>query len=48
MTKTEMLNLLRLLSALESALIILGKDTPAYLYDQITEASNTLIREILK
>ena len=49
MTKEELLSLLRLLSALETALMVLGNErAPDYLYDQIAEAARTLTREILK
>lgn len=52
MTKPELLALLKLLSALESAILCAGKPlqhyVPDYLLDQITEAAEELERESLK
>lgn len=48
MTKTELLALLKLLSAIESAMTI-GKATlPEYLFEQIDATVAVLEREILK
>lgn len=47
MTKPEVLRLMRLLSALESALTLAGKQMPDYLYDDLTAMIEVLEREIL-
>lgn len=52
MTKPELLALLKLLSALESAILCAGKPlehhVPGYLLEQITTSTEVLEREILK
>jgi len=48
MTKQEMLRILRLLSAIESAMSINKATLPSYLFEQIDEAVAVLEREILK
>ena len=48
MTKQELLKLLRLLSALESASMVNKVSLPDYLYEQLTDCSEILEREILK
>lgn len=47
MTKQEMLNLLKLLSAIESAMSIHRAQLPDYLFEQIDAAVVVLEREIL-
>ena len=47
MTKQEMLNLLKLLSAIESAMSIHRATLPNYLFEQIDYAVAALEREIL-
>ena len=47
MTKQELLNLLKLLSAIESAMSIHKATLPSYLFEQIDEAVAVLEREIL-
>lgn len=47
MTKQEMLKLLRLLSAMESAMSINKATLPDYLFEQIDAAVAMLEREIL-
>ena len=47
MTKSELLRMMRLLSAMES--VMLAKlDTPAYLHDELSALVELLEREILK
>ena len=48
MTKQEMLNLLKLLSAMESAMSINRATLPDYLFQEIDAAVAMLEREILK
>jgi hypothetical protein len=48
MTKQELLKILRLLSALESASLVSKISLPDYLYEQLTDATEVLEREILK
>ena len=48
MTKQELLQLLRLLSAVESAMSVNKATIPSYLFEQIDEAVFVLEREILK
>jgi hypothetical protein len=48
MTKQELLNLLKLLSAIESAMSIHRATLPNYLFEQIDYAVAVLEREILK
>jgi hypothetical protein len=48
MTKQELLNLLKLLSAIESAMTIGKAQLPNYLFEQIDAAVAVLEREILK
>jgi hypothetical protein len=48
MTKQEMLNLLKLLSAIESAMSIHRATLPDYLFEQVDAAVVVLEREILK
>ena len=48
MTKQEMLNLLKLLSAMESAMSINRATLPDYLFQDIDAAVAMLEREILK
>jgi hypothetical protein len=47
MTKPEALRMMRLLSAIESALMMAGKPIPDLLCDEITTAIEVLEREIL-
>jgi hypothetical protein len=47
MTKAEMLAMMRLLSAMESAMLAKGV-MPEYLIDQVSEMVEVLEREILK
>ena len=47
MTKQELLQLLRLLSALESVMLVNKQTIPDYLYDDINRAVEILEREIL-
>ena len=47
MTKQELLQLLRLLSALESVMLVNKQTIPDYLYDDINKAVEILEREIL-
>ena len=47
MTKQEMLKILRLLSAMESAMVCNKQTVPDYLFEQIDAAVATLEREIL-
>ncbi len=47
MTKPEALRMMRLLSAIESALMMAGKPTPDHLHDDITAMIEILEREIL-
>jgi hypothetical protein len=48
MTKQELLNLLKLISAIESAMSIHRATLPDYLFEQIDDAVVVLEREILK
>ena len=48
MTKQELLQLLRLLSALESVMLVNKQTIPDYLYDDINRAVEILEREILE
>ena len=48
MTKQEMLKILRLLSAMESASLVSKISLPDYLCEQLTDATEILEREILK
>jgi hypothetical protein len=48
MTKQELLKILRLLSAMESASLVSKIALPDYLYEQLTDATEVLEREILK
>jgi len=48
MTKQELLALLKLLSAIESAMSVNRAQLPNYLFEQIDAAVLTLEREILK
>ena len=48
MSKQELLKLLRLLSAIESAMSINKAQLPNYLFEQIDESVAVLEREILK
>ena len=48
MTKQELLNLLKLLSAIESAMSINRATLPSYLFEQIDAVVAVLEREILK
>lgn len=48
MTKQEMLKILRLLSAMESASLVSTIALPDYLYEKLTDATEILEREILK
>ena len=48
MTKQEMLKILRLLSAMESAMSINKATLPSYLFEQIDAAVAVLEREILE
>ena len=47
MTKEQMLELLKLLSAVDTLLMTKGQ-TPDHIYDQITRLSDILQKEILK
>jgi len=47
MTKQELLNLLKLISAIESAMSINKATLPSYLFEQIDAAVVVLEREIL-
>ena len=47
MSKTEMLKILRLLSAMESVMLVNKQTIPDYLYDDINRAVEILEREIL-
>ena len=47
MTKQELLQLLRLLSALESVMLVNKQTIPDYLYDDINRSVEILEREIL-
>ena len=47
MTKQEMLKILRLLSAMESVMLVNKQTIPDYLYDDINKAVEILEREIL-
>ncbi len=48
MTKQEMLKILRLLSAMESAALTSKTILPDYLFEQLTDCTEVLEREILK
>ena len=48
MSKTEMLKILRLLSAMESVMLVNKQTIPDYLYDDINKAVEILEREILE
>ena len=48
MTKQEMMEMMRLLSALESLLVASKTSTPDYLFEQLAKAVDVLEREILK
>ncbi len=48
MTKQECLDLIKLLSAIESALLMTKQVMPEHLYDQISGAMDALTREVLK
>lgn len=48
MTTPELLQLMRLLSALESWGFVGGKTLPDYLHDQLVESIDAIEREILK
>ena len=48
MTKQELLQLLKLLSAIESAMSINKAQLPSYLFDEIDKCVAALEREILK
>ncbi len=48
MTKEQMLDLLRLLSALESWSFSTGKMLPDYLYEDLTNSVDALKVEVLK
>jgi len=48
MTKQEMLKILRLLSAMESAALTSKTTLPDYLYDLLADCTEVLEREILK
>ncbi len=47
MTKPEALRMMRLLSAIESALMMAGQPMPDHLYDEIEAMIEVLEREIL-
>jgi hypothetical protein len=48
MTKQECLDLIKLLSAIESALLMTKQVMPDHLYDQISDVMKVLTREVLK
>ena len=48
MTKQEILRIMRLLSALESAMFAMQIRVPDHLIEQINDATEVLEREILK
>ena len=48
MNKAEMLKILRLLSAMESVMLVNKQTIPDYLYDDINKAVEILEREILE
>lgn len=48
MTKQELLSLLKLLSALESAMMCGSTKIPDYLHDSLSDMVSVLEREILK
>ena len=48
MSKAEMLKILRLLSAMESVMLVNKQTIPDYLYDDINRAVEILEREILE
>jgi hypothetical protein len=48
MSKAEMLKILRLLSAMESVMLVNKQTIPDYLYDDINKAVEILEREILE
>ena len=48
MTTPELLSLMRLLSAMESAMLTVGKSLPDHLLDEVTRHVQILEREILQ
>lgn len=48
MTTPELLSLMRLLSAMESAILAAGQQMPDYLSDDVTQHIEILEREILE
>ena len=48
MTKQECLDLIKLLSAIESALLMAKEPMPDHLYEQISDTMKVLTREVLK
>ena len=48
MTKEELLSLLRLLSALETLMLMASTRIPEHLHEQMEDAAKLLTREILK
>lgn len=48
MTTPELLSLMRLLSAMESAMLAVGKSLPDHLWDEVTRHVQILEREILR
>ena len=48
MTTPELLSMMRLLFAMESAMLIVGKTLPDHLWDEVTRHVEILEREILQ
>ena len=48
MTKEQLLEMIKLLSALESWILSAGQRTPDYLFEKIDKAMDELTREVLK
>jgi hypothetical protein len=48
MTTQELLSMMRLLSAMESAMLTIGKSLPDHLWDEVTRHVEILEREILQ
>ena len=48
MTKEECLNIIKLLSAMESVSLVNGAKFPDYLYEQVSDCVEMLTKEVLK
>ena len=48
MTKEQMINIIKLLSAMESVSLVNGAKFPDYLYEQVSDCVEMLTKEVLK